>query len=386
MQNLLKERTRDFRVRQFMKSRKPIRVLLTVPHLNCAAAPYRDMLAIAKHLPREEFDLTICSTGQKGHQETEKILKELGRRCLFARFRPSASSVREVLSSFQAQAQIDKYGPFDIQHSIMGTSSPYEAFLSRIKSRIHVHSQIDMTDGGKPFNFRLKLRLAKKIITVSESVRKFILAHGISPTKVKTIYNGLDLDEIHANLERNGSIQQILSVGLIVRRKRHQDAIKSFALITKEFPEAQLRIVGRVIDRHYYEELQKLVRVLGLSSKVEFMGVRKDVLDVMQQSTALMHCADSEGLPWVILESMAVGLPVIGSSIEPIQEMLEQNKTGLVVPLGDLEGYANALKSILVKPDFAQQLAKNARGAAEKKFSDRAMVNQIADVYRELVS
>ena len=260
--------------------------------------------------------------------------------------------------------------------------------MSRIKSRLHVHSQIDMTDGGQPFLFRTKLRLANRIISVSESVRNFVLSQGIPPAKVRTIYNGLDMEEVDSSLApdqpaRNGCI---LSVGLIVRRKRHEDAIKAVALIGKDLPEVRLGIVGRVIEPDYYEELRKLVNDLGLSSRVEFLGVRKDVLRLMQQANALIHCADSEGLPWVVMEAMAVGLPVIGSSIGPIQEMLDHEKTGLVVPSGDVPGYANALKRVMDQPKFSEQLALNARRLAENRFSARSMVEQIAGLYRELVA
>ncbi len=364
------------------------RILLTVPHLSRAAAPYRDMIAIAKYLPREEFDLTICSAGSRGHGETGEILNQLGRRYLVARFRPTGRSVQEVLASFHAQAQLDRLGPFDIQHSIMGTSSPYEALFSKYKSRSHVHSQIDMTDGGHPLLFRIKLRLASKIISVSGSVRKFILSHGINPAKVKTIYNGIDFEEVDAALlsdppARNGLI---LSVGLVVRRKRHEDAIRSIAMIAKEFQNVRLGIAGRVVEPDYYEELKKLVNDLGLFSRVEFLGIRKDILQLMQQASALIHCADSEGLPWVVLEAMAVGLPVIGSSIDPIQEIVDPEKTGLIVGLGDVLGYANAIRKVMTQPQFSDLLARNGRHSVEQRFSARSMVQQIAGVYSELAA
>jgi glycosyltransferase involved in cell wall biosynthesis len=100
----------------------------------------------------------------------------------------------------------------------------------------------------------------------------------------------------------------------------------------------------------------------------------------------LIHCADSEGLPWVVLEAMAAGLPVVGSSIGPIYEMLESEKTGLIVPLGDPAGYASALKRLMTQPKLSEQLAQNARHLAVDKFSARSMVKQIAGLYRELAA
>jgi glycosyltransferase involved in cell wall biosynthesis len=367
---------------------KQIKVLLTVPHLFSAAAPYRDMMAIARYLPREEFDLTICSAGQKGYKESKAVLDQLGRRNMVARFRPAGASPTAIISSLRAQSRIDKEGPFDIQHSIMGTSSPFEAFLSKLMSRSHIHSQIDMTDGGQPALFRLKLRLSKKIISVSESVRNFVISKGIPPEKVKTIYNGLDIDEIDQALaqQKRQPSGRILAVGLIVRRKRQEDAIKAMAFIAKELPNVRLGVVGRVVEPDYYDELVNLVNDLGLSSRVEFLGVRTDVIQLMQQSNALIHCADSEGLPWVVLEAMAAGLPVIGSSIGPIHEMVDADKTGVIVPLGDVAGYANAVRRIMTQPAFSEQLAINARQIAVSKFSARTMVAQIASLYRELAA
>jgi glycosyltransferase involved in cell wall biosynthesis len=365
---------------------RPVRVLLTVPHLNRKAAPFRHMMNLARYLPKDEFDLTICSISQKGYKETAPRLTELGRRCLVARFRPTGLSLREVLASLRAQARIDKLGPFDIQHSIMGTSSPYEAFLSRIKSRFHVHSQIDMTDGGHPLLFRWKLQLARRIIAVSESVAEYVRSNGAAPKNVRTVYNGIDIEEIDqlVSLKRPKQGGLILCVGLVIPRKRCEDAIRAVSILSKEIPNIRLGIAGRIAEPAYYRELQQLINDLSMGSRVEFLGVRGDIPELMQQAEALIHCADSEGFGWVVVEAMTVGIPVVGSEIGPLKELLQEGRAGVIVPVGDAQGYANALKRVMQQPDFSRKLIQTARSAVEQKFSAKAMVGKIADVYREL--
>jgi glycosyltransferase involved in cell wall biosynthesis len=371
-----------------MREKRPIRVLLTVPHLNSAAAPYRDMMAIAKYLPQGEFDLTICSVGRKGYEKTKPILQELGRECKMLRLRPTRTSLQEYLASYRSQIIIENRGPFQIQHSIMGTSSPYEAFIGKMRSRFHVHSQIDMTDGGHPILFRAKLHLATKIIAVSESVKKYVISRGASPSKVRTVYNGLDLEEFDKDLLgfRSRRKRVILCAGLVVRRKRQEDAIKALSFLSEDMPDARLWIAGRITEKDYLEELKGLALELGVSDRVEFLGLREDLVELMQEASVLIHCADSEGLPWVILEAMALGLPVVGSGIEPIKEIIDNGANGFIVPPNEPLEYAKALGQILQQPILSEKLTKNARSTVENRFSASTMVAQIAEIYRELVA
>src|SRR5271155_4442963 len=101
-----------------MNPTKKIRIVLTVPHLNRTASPYREMIAIAKHVSKKEFDLSVCTLRDAGHQETGPLLASLGVPWFLAVFRPRNRSAREILGSYKAQKEIERRGPFDIQHSL----------------------------------------------------------------------------------------------------------------------------------------------------------------------------------------------------------------------------------------------------------------------------
>jgi glycosyltransferase involved in cell wall biosynthesis len=374
-----------------MKEKNKIRVLLTVSHFNTTASPYREMIAIAKYLPKDQFDLTICSLRKNGYSEIEPKLRELGVRSIVASFRPRGQSwsyLTHALSSLKDQSLIDSYGPYDIQHSLDYISMPFEAWVARKKSRFFIFNQSNMNELGNLRLLRMKIRWADKIIAISDSIKDLLLTNGAPSDKVKKIYLGIDVKDVDKELLQNPRKRHnyLLSVGRIIRRKRHEDAIKTFSVLAKDYPELRLGIAGSVQDVSYYNELVKLVGGLGLTDRVEFLGVRKDILGLMQNCDALFHCAESEGFGWVVVEAMAVGLPVIASAVDGPKDIIDEGKTGLLVPTGDVSGFANAARSLLDKPEFSRDLAQKARRSVDEKFSANRMVEAISDVYREIVS
>jgi glycosyltransferase involved in cell wall biosynthesis len=370
-----------------MTTNKPIRVLLTVPHFSRTASPFRHMMAIAKYLPKDRFELKICSLRSNGHDEIEPILTGLGVPSFVARFRPRGRSPRHFWESIRDQAVINREGPFHIQHSLDFTPSPFEAIMARMKSRFYVYHQRNMNEEGSAMLLRMKIRMSNRIIAVSDAVREMLLRIGADAAKVKSISNGIDLDDsenyfLEGNSNGHGVI---LSVGQVVPRKRHEDAVRAFSILNKEMPQLRLQIAGKIVDPAYYQKLQDLVRELNLTDKVQFLGVRKDVLQLMQNADVLLHCADSEGFGWVILEAMTVGLPVVSSSVEGPKDIIHNGQTGYLVPMGETSGYVKAVKLLLNSPESSDLMRKKARESVELKFSAQTKVKELAGIYRDLV-
>lgn len=370
-----------------MTIHQKIRVLLTVPHFTKTASPHRHMMAIAKYLPKQGYDLTICSLRSNGRDVVVPILEGLRVRSFVARFRPRGHSPRHLIESLRDQALIDSHGPFQIHHSLDFTASPFEAMIARMKSRKFVYHQRNMNEEGSAALLRIKIRLSNAIIAVSDPVKKMLEDLGAPAGKLKSISNGIDLEDVANYLVKDDFRDRgiLLSVGHIVRRKRHEDAIHVLSLLVKEFPQLRLRIAGNILDQAYYQELQNLARELNLTDKVEFLGLRDDVLNLMQQSDVLIHCAESEGFGWVILEAMAAGLPVISSSVEGPKDIIEDGKTGFLVPMGDTSSYAAAVRSLRTNRNLSELMISTAREIVATKFSAEAKVGQLVDVYRELI-
>jgi glycosyltransferase involved in cell wall biosynthesis len=366
-----------------------LRILLTVPHLHSTQSPYRETIAIVRYLPKEEFDLTICALRQMPNEDTGAILNSYGIPWMIAPFRPKGKTIKNFVASFRGQKIIDDCGRFDIQHSLDFTSSPFEAFMARRKGRRYVFSQRNLNEGGNDIALRLKAILADGIVAISDQTMTFMRNHSASSSKLKLIHNGIDLSEfsmIEAPYEELPFDHFIISVGHLERRKRHEDAIKAFSIIAPKHTELHFCIAGGIHDQKYFEELQQLTESLNMKERIHFLGARKDIVSLMKKATSLVLCSESEGLPWVMLEAMAVGLPLIASNIYGTNDTVLIKKAGIIVPVGDVNAYADAFSLLLSDPDIRGKFAENSKHLLREKFSAQEMVNQLADFYRKIMN
>lgn len=362
-----------------------IRILLTVPHLSRTASPYREMIALAKYLPKDDFLITICSLRNNGFEETAPLLEELGCRVFIARFRPRGRKFRHWRALLKDQRLIARYGPFDIQHSLDFTSSPVEVVFSKIYSSMFIFSQRNLGQRGYKSGLWLKIRLAKKIIANSDATMQFLTSLGADPGKLEKISLGIDQDPANqADHLAEPHPRCILAVGHVQPIKRQQDAIKTLARLAAEIPDLVLLIAGEVFDLTYHQELQHLVESLGLKDRVQFLGVRDDIPVLMKNSSTLLLCSESEAFPWVIMEAMSVGLPVVASDSGGPGEIISDGVTGSLVPVGDVDGYVQALRRIIIDQEWADFLSKNAIETITTKYSIEEMVTRHMEIYKSL--
>jgi glycosyltransferase involved in cell wall biosynthesis len=372
-----------------MKSDNRVRLLVTVPQFASTTSPYREMIALARHIPKDEFALTICALREKGEKEVTPELKDLGVNCLVAQFRPLGQPRyhRQMISSLKDQARINQYGPFDIQHSLDFVSMPFEAFVARAQSRNYVFNHANLGENLQWRLLRVKAGLSKRVIAVSDSIAKLLEGHRVPRKKLRTVYLGIDLDEVDASVKSLSDREKglIISVGRISSEKRHEDAIRALAEIVRVVPDAHLKLVGGFSDTAYLERLRKLVVELGLEERVEFLGLRKDVLPLLKSAECLIHCCEAEAFGWVIVEAMSVGCPVVSCESEGPSNILQQAETGLLVRRRDIEGYASSVSKILTMPDLAAKLSTNGRKAVEDRFTSKTMVQGFRSVYEEIM-
>ncbi len=364
----------------------PIRLLLTVPHLESTASPYREMMAVARYLPRPEFSLTICSLRENGLESTGPLLESLGARVFVARYRPRGRGVGHFRSCLRDQKVISGKGPFDLQHSLDFSSTPIEAALARRSKRRFLFSQRNLNEGGHLWLLRMKCRLSRKVVVISAAVQTLLQSAGLARDKIVEI--GLGIEEDAASAFPAGELPVpesfVLSVGQIVRRKRHEDGIAAFARIAAERPDLHFLIAGRVVDAGYAEELRRLAGDRGLESRISFLGPRPDVMALMKRAECLLHCPESEAFGWVLLEAMAAGVPIVASAVGGIRQVLEDGKTGMLVPAGDVEGLALAMRRLLDEPETARSLVREALAVVRERYSAAAMVRRLAEVYRDV--
>lgn len=133
------------------------------------------------------------------------------------------------------------------------------------------------------------------------------------------------------------------------------------------------------------EELKKLGERLNLNHRVRFLGVREDIPALLAAADVFILPSRWEGLPMVILEAMAAGKPIVTSSVGGIPEVIDDGKTGLLVPPEDVMSLRNALSQIITEEPYGYDLGNAARRKAEKLFSIEASIQQLIRIYHKVL-
>ena len=224
--------------------------------------------------------------------------------------------------------------------------------------------------------YRILSALPERIIAVSEATRWDLIAHGLDGNKIVTIPNGI-LTAPPAGPPPRG-LARIFSAGRLIAGKGHALVIEAMPYVVERVPEATLAIAG---DGPLASELNRLSERLHLKDKVTLLGhiPREEVRRQIEASSLVvvpsLASVGGEGLPYVILEAMERGRPVVATRSGGIPDVVEDGKTGLLVERCTPQALAGAILSLLEDPDRAAELGREARRAIERKFSFAAMID-----------
>lgn len=242
------------------------------------------------------------------------------------------------------------------------------------------------------FFFRL-LRTASGVIAPSTAIRNELLRAGFSNNKIFLLPNAVDVERFRPATpseradaaEALGSARDKLVIGTVARlvhRKGIDILLHAFATVLRTH-RAQLLVVG---DGELGDDLRELTHELGLDCAVSWVGLQADTSTWLRRMDVFALPSRLEGSPNAILEAMATGLPIVATRIGGIVDLLEDGRTGLLVPPGDAEALAMALGRILRDASFRACLGSRARTRAVRDFSLSGSIARLIDVYRDLQS
>jgi glycosyltransferase involved in cell wall biosynthesis len=228
-----------------------------------------------------------------------------------------------------------------------------------------------------------------QLIAVSRSIERKIQDEGRATTRMRMIYNGVDLDrydhqEPCCTLRDDYGMEpgsQI--VGVVARlepEKGHPTLIEAWPLVLRSVPDAYLLIVGEGSRR---EELERQVRDLRIAHRVVFTGRRDDVPGVTAALDVAVLPSYREAQGLTILEAMALSRPVVASNVGGIPEMIQDGVTGLLVPPGDSAALAAAIVRLLEDHSLADTLGRAGHDLVHDRFCIELMVKAIEEIYDE---
>jgi glycosyltransferase involved in cell wall biosynthesis len=159
--------------------------------------------------------------------------------------------------------------------------------------------------------------------------------------------------------------------------------LEAFAQLADDFPHSYLLLVGGALfdGDNYEQQLHQRSRALGLENRVIFTGYRTDLPQTLAAMDIFAYpSTEKDTSPLALLSAMAVGLPIVAFDIAGIREVIGESEAGLLVPVKQVEIFAQWLAYLLTHTEDRQQMAWAARSQAEERFSLQSYVSQMEDV------
>ncbi|GAB6187072.1 glycosyltransferase [Thermopirellula anaerolimosa] len=257
----------------------------------------------------------------------------------------------------------------------------------------HVHSPAarDSTAGLKnritAAVERFCIRKAAAVITVSESLRRHMATAGVDATRLHVVHNGVPIAETPRSADPPRGCWVLGTTALFRPRKGTEVLLHALARLREWNLPARLIAVGPFETSEYEAHLKRLAHELHLDAAVQWLGFRRDVAEMMRcMDLFVLPSLFGEGLPMVVLEAMALGLPVIASSVEGIPEAIRDGRDGVLVPPNDPDALASAAARFIRGELDWSAMARHARLRQRQSFSDISMAQGTAQVYDRVLA
>ncbi len=278
----------------------------------------------------------------------------------------------------------------------------FAAGVARCRAR---RPPILYTDHGRPLDDRRRparalacrslLRDSDHITAAAEHVRDALqLFESIDPARITIIPTGIDPERFdHGSDDERAVARQLLKLGHTERviihvarfapEKDHETALRAFARVHDQLPDARLVLVG---DGPTRPAIEQLAWDLGVADHCLFLGQRHDVDALLPGADVCLLSSLAEGVAPTLLEAMAGRLPVVATSVGGNAEVVVHGSTGLLCPPRDTHTLAHNLTLLLRDPDLRQRMGTAARQRVEQRFTRRAMLNAYAQIYDKMLS
>ena len=267
--------------------------------------------------------------------------------------------------------------------------------FSRIPVILTWRHNVSLGAGWRDLINRWTSKLDDCVVVVSEPARQAELrTSGIPQDKIQLIYNAIDIGrysqitpEIRKSTRESFGIANgtflIGFVGRLHPQKGVEILLEAFARCHPEHKNSFLLIVG---EGELQNRLEAYATSLGITNQILFLGSRKEIPEILVSLDLFVLPSLWEGLPMVLLEAMAAGLPVIATSVGGTPEVVVDGTTGYLVPPEDADKLATAILQLAENPELRMNFGKAGRARVEKNFSIREMVKKIEQLYRDLLA
>lgn len=370
-----------------------IKIMHLIPHLGLAGME-TVVYNLVKNLDRNEFTTIICCLDESGTLGEE--LKDLG----FKLHVTNRKSGIDYSLPFKI-ARLIKQEEVDIVHAHNSTAWFYGVLAVKLaggcKIAVTRHGYEKEINKKDVIINRILSVFTDRIIMVSEDLRKYLIQiEKINPRKVNKVLNGIDITKFGSininkdNIKENFSLARNDKViGIFARLsaiKNHMYLIESMPKIIEKIKNVKLLIIGwedkNSVDT---QRLKDRCKELKISNSVFFLGVRRNIPELLSIIDVCVLCSVKEGIPLALLEAMASEKPVVATNVGGNPEVVDDGRTGFLVPLNNTDELANAIIKILNDKEIAQKMGEEGYKKARRDFSLESMLQNYMNLYEELM-
>lgn len=377
----------ETRLNQPQPTQRPVRLALVITELAVGGAE-RNLVRLATGLHGDGFEVRVYSLQPPPQPPKDTLVAALQAARVPTSFLGARSAWHIPLVTRRLARELKAWQP-DVVQGFMFHGNMVATWASRLAKVENLLWGLRVADPN-PRRLWLERRFvhrAKRVVCVSESVKRFAVEQWrVDPAKLLVIPNGIDLRE-YESVQPVGPSELGVPAGrrilLCVGRLHEQkglDWLLSFApAMLDHLPEHDLVLVG---DGPQRPKLEALAAAGSAAGRIHFAGFRSDIPRCLAAADALLLPSRWEGMPNVLLEAMASGLPVVATESHGVAEALGDPSDGQMVPLSDAEAFQRAVVAIASQAELAKRLGERNR----QRIADVFSTEQTLALHRQLFS
>ena len=288
----------------------------------------------------------------------------------------------------------------DTRIDLLHAHTPRSAMIASLVSRkmgipwvYHVHSPTVRDSTHRLQNWindwveRLSLRSASGIITVSKSLRREMLRRGWPRTRVVAIANGVAEQEPIFAIDRIEQSSWTLGMVALIRpRKGIEVLLQAFREVLRSNPDVRLNVIGSFETPEYESQVLAQTKELGIESAVRWKGFTRDVNSAIRELDALvLPSLFGEGMPMVVLEALAVGVPVVATRVEGTPEVIRDGREGYLAEPSNPQSLARTIERLISDRHAWCRMSQQAWNRHQESFSDVRMAQRVAHTYKRIL-
>jgi len=374
----------------------PIHVVHIIWNIDVIGGAERMVVNIASGFKRYRGgDLSVISICGNGESHYSKILYELGIKLIF--MKPMLKRAFNPEITFKLMKILKNLSP-DIIHTHLWGASFHGFLCAKLLGKpIITHEHNVLVERKWFWNVfdRLSFGFRNKIIACSWPVYFSLLKNlkiGANENNMVVIENCINENQLLENTDKINKRKELeidkddfvfINVGSLTEQKGQKYLIEAFYKIFCEYKNVKLIIVG---DGRLRKNLEHQTNKIKLSSKIRFLGNRKDIPDLLYASDVFVLSSLWEGLPMVLLETMYLGLVIIVTKVGVMEEIITEKVTGLLAIPGNVDSLYEKMKFSIENKEETKNFIPRAQNLVRNKYTNKIYINNLISLYKQILT